>query len=203
MSDFADKVVWQGYKLGALGVLVYRYDSKEQRYRKHFVPLVFIVSMEEEATDYSSMLDVTVKALLLEFAKQSKTPPVPIFCQFHSDFSKASSRAIKDKCPHVHHVNDLEHLERALTDHQTRGDVNARFPDKIGIVIAAFYLTAYIFNAAAFHLYWKTTLRHWEIKYDAAGFVKYFKKRIFEMHPIGGRARISEGFVVVWTLITR
>ena len=174
---------------------MYRYNAKVDRYQKHFVPLVFILGMEEDAVNYSLLLELATQALILEFRAQGKPLPERMFYQFHSDFAASSQRALREARPDIVHVNDLEHLDRALTAHQTKGEKESRYPGEIKAVIAYCFTLAYVYNLAAFSLFWETMLGYWKSRADTKGFAKYFEDEYLQPLPLPGG---QSGFKASW-----
>ena len=150
-ADFVFKVCWHGYTVGILGVPVFWKQGKN--WCKHFLPLLFVLGLKEDTDHYALLYEMALLVLETECLRRSIRPPQRWFSQMHSDFHDGARRAGMLVLPGTRLVNDLEHMFRALKDHQSRP--SRLQTHDIAVVIAYCAFTAYLPNAAAFHLFWE------------------------------------------------
>ena len=180
-ADFLFKVVWHGYALGVLGCQVYH--KVGGCWKKHFLPLLFILGLAEDTSHYGLLYEAAQLLLQLECLRQKLPCPQRWFRQMHTDHTAASIAAGEAVLPGTTLVHDLEHLFRNLRRHQCE---DARLPAQhVSLLVSNVAFSAFLPTASAFHLFWQTAFVQMGREWKAATFVKYFRSTYFKER--GGR----------------
>ena len=121
MTDYTFKIVWHGYSLGILGVVLLRRDLTG-RWRHVLWPIVFCLSPSEDYVHYELMLRHAQVLIYTTFGAMGVPFPSTLWAQMHTDWGESSIKGFRDKAGLI--VRDLDHLYRNVKKHvwKEKGD---------------------------------------------------------------------------------